>query len=293
MKKTTTICLLIAFLYSFQFAVSLPIDERDITSHCNATLASLGSNQPHAYENYFEWTKAPDQAIKLTTEKLPNTVTTIAVAPVTAHEYNLLFGKSKDKSISRVTAAQNKEIKDVQSALKTRYGKDSGARQFTRDNLEKQLKEEGASFVIIIGHNDQGRFPLLDGKSVYLDDIVTKARPNQRIILISCDSATQASNKQLAATINRKVTYKEGFDIADRIASFIRAAGRPVSLSEVQVQLNKDVKQTQRNRKIAFFIMKAACVGGTAIIVALIVRELDPCDGKESSNCSNGKGKDH
>src|ERR1700722_7321492 len=90
------------FLSTVLFAGSLPgmagqDDGRQVTTPCNAHLASITSTEPHAYEKYFEWERVPEAGLKAANEKLPNTVETIAVAPVTPDEYKTIFLRDKDK----------------------------------------------------------------------------------------------------------------------------------------------------------------------------------------------------
>jgi hypothetical protein len=101
-----------------------------------------------------------------------------------------------------------------------------------------------------------------------------------------------ACASQVAGTINREVTYREAFDVASRISTFIKEADGLVSLTEVQTQLTKDVEGTQKKHQIAFFVMKAACTGAAIVVVALIIRELDPCKyrDKDSTDCSENRG---
>jgi hypothetical protein len=265
-------------------------DDGQITTPCNAHLASITSTEPNAYEKYFEWNKVPRAASQLANEKLPNTVETIAVAPITPDEYKTIFVRSKDKAAQNLTEAQSREVAGVQATLKSTLGKEHGDRDFDKDNYKKVLQAKAASFVIVIGHNEHGSLRLLDGNILFLDDVVRGARPDQRVILISCDSAKQVSAKDQAATINREVTYDEAFGIAGRISAFIKGAAGPVSLAEVQSQLAKD-EEVSHMKKLAFFVMKAVCAAGTAIVIALIIRKLDPCKDKDSAGCSENKKK--
>ena len=286
LRNFSAILLSAALLFEPAFAQQ---SEGNITTPCNAHLGSLTDTAPHAYEKYFEWAKVPEAAAKFANERLPNTVETIAIAPVTPDEYNAIFGSGKDKAAQSLTEAQQKEIETVQETLKEKFHKDHGDRDFDEKGYKKVLQDEASSFVIVIGHNEHGMLRLLDGNLVFLDDIVAGARPNQRVILISRDSAKHTSNKELAATINREVTYDEAFEIAGRVSTFIKGAGGPVSLVEIQSQLTKDAESTQTKHKIAFFVMKAVCGIGTAIVVALIIRALDPCKDGDSPGCARDK----
>jgi len=265
----------------------------DISTPCNAHLASITSTEPHALEKYFEKDRVPPAAEAIANKKLPNTVETIAVAPVTADDYKAIFVRDEAKKKEPLTDAQNSEIADVQTELKAKLGKDHGDRDFTGDSYKKALQAKAASFIIVLGHNARGFLRLLDGKPVFLDEIATNAREDQRVIFISCESTKHVSAP--AGTISREITYDEGFGIAERLTKFIKSASGPLSLVEVQAFLSKD-ERIAKMKKLAFFVMKAACkvAGGVAvgIVVALIIRELDPCKDKDSPDCSDGKTKD-
>jgi hypothetical protein len=153
------------------------------------------------------------------------------------------------------------------------------------------LQAKVASFVIIIGHNDHGDLHLLDGSTLLLDDVVRGGRSDQRVILISCDSSSFVSGTGTAGTINRKISYGEAFKIARQISAFITAASGPISLAEIQGELDRQVNSTVLTHKVVFFIMKAACVGGTAVVVALLIRELDPCTHSDRSDCPKSGDK--
>jgi hypothetical protein len=87
-------------------APAVPQDEgRSITTPCNAHLASISETAPHAYEKHFEWAKTPSAAREFAEKALPNTVDLIAVAPVTAEDYQTIFGKSKTPVRDRTTFA--------------------------------------------------------------------------------------------------------------------------------------------------------------------------------------------
>jgi hypothetical protein len=277
-----------ALLLSFVLTFGQPSDlaaqaGRTVSTPCLAHMATLGSNTPGEYESYFAWSRTPVLAAQFAQAKLPNTVETIAEAPVTASEYRTIFPNSK--SPTDVTALQDKEIQKVKADLTQKLGKSHGDSDFNSDNFKSAVQSKKASFVIVIGHNEGGRLKMLDGHSVYLDEIVASARPDQRIILISCDSANHVSNQKVVGTINRRVTFEEAIGIADRISNFIKGAGDTVSLSDVQSRLTKDESLT-KTQKVAFFIMKSVCMSAGIILVAILIYELDPCHDKTSPGCS-------
>jgi hypothetical protein len=254
---------------------------RTITTPCNAHLGSLTESTPHAYEKYFEWTNVPSAAAAFANKKLPNTIEMVAVAPVTTDDYKAIFSPGNAKDKTSITEAQRKEIEGVQATLKTQFGRDKGDRAFNKNDYKKVLQAKAASFVIVIGHNEDGMLGLLDGNSIYLDEVVASARPGQRIILISCQSGSRVSSPQTAGTISRWVTYSEAFEIASQIIAFIKGAGGPLSLAEIQAQLTQH-EGAQTTHKVAFFIMKAVCFGAAVVVVALSIRELDPCKDKDA-----------
>jgi len=269
----------------FACATALAADEQLISTPCRAHLGSLSATEPHAYEHYFEFDHVPAAASEMANAKLPNTVATIAVAPVTEADYRSVFGDGRSKESQGISPAQAQEIKTIRAALKSNYGRDEGDRDFKETNYKTVLEATAASFVIVIGHNDHGDLHLLNGSTLLLDDVVRGVRSDQRVILISCDSSSFVSGKGTAATINRKISYGEAFKIARQISAFITTASGPISVAEIQGELDRQVNATVLTHKVVFFIMKAACVGGMAVVVALLIRELDPCTDSDRSDC--------
>ena len=251
-----------------------------ITTPCNAHLGSLASDDRFAYEKFFEHLSVPAAAAQYANTALPNTVSIIAVAPVTDDEYKTVFYSRSSKEA--LTAAQTAEVANVQATLKQKLGRAYGDRDFVGTRYKTVLQANKSSFIIVIGHNENGFLRLLDGSVVYLDEIVANARPDQRVILISCESKKRAANATVAGTVDRKLTYTEAFDTADRVSNYIKSAGKALSLVEVQMFLAK-TEQRAGTRKISFFVMKAACALTTAILVAIVIRELDPCHDNDKS----------
>jgi len=262
-------------------------DDRPVSTPCNAHLSAIGSDDPLEYNKLMEWAKAPAEAFKVAEAKLPNTVEAFVIAPVTKEQYGAIFPASRDK----MTKAQEEEVTQIHTSLNNTLQKEHGDDQFTSKNFGKVLKESKASFAVIIGHNNQGFMPLSDGHSVYLDDIQTQARENQRIIFVGCDSASYVSNKEVAGTIKDKITYEEAFKVGAAISAFIKNSKGPLSILDVQSEVDKTLNQ-QKRYKVALFIMKVACAVGTAIAVGLIIRKLDPCsDENKSSDCNKKQSK--
>jgi len=262
-------------------------DDRSVSTPCNAHLSAIGSDDPLEYNKLMEWAKAPAEALKVAEAKLPNTVETFVIAPVTKEQYGAIFPASKNK----MTKAQEEEVTQIHTALENTLQKEHGDDQFTSKNFGKVLKESKASFAVVIGHNYQGSMPLSDGHSVYLDEIQTQARDDQRIIFVGCDSASYISNKEVAGTIKNKINYEEAFKIGAGISAFIKNSKGPLSIVDVQSEVDKTVNQ-QKLYKVALFIMKVACAVGTAIAVGLIIRKLDPCsDENKSSDCNKKRSE--
>jgi hypothetical protein len=289
-RKLTAVLLSFVILLAPALSVAGQNEKREVTTPCNAHLASVTDNSPHAYEKYFEWRKAPKIAATDAGAKLPNTVAVIAVAPITAKDYTTIFSRGKADDGKGVTEAQQKEIEAVQATLKTKFGKDQGDRDFSEKNYEKLLQAQSASFLIVVGHNEHGFMHLLDGSKVFLDDIARAAGPKQRVIMISCDSASHVSS-EAAATIKGRLTYDRAFAIAEHISNFITAAKGPVSLTDIKAELAENPTGVGAGLAISLFIMKAFCAGGALIVVALIIRQLDPCkDGSHTPGCPPDEG---
>jgi hypothetical protein len=289
LRKLTAVLLAFVILLAPALSAASQADEREVTTPCNAHLASLSANSPFAYEKYFEWAKAPKVAAADANAKLPNTVALIAVAPVTAKDYTTIFSRGKADDSARITEAQQQEIEAVQTTLKEKFGRDEGDRDFSEKNYKKMLQAQSASFLIVIGHNERGFMHLLDDSEIFLDEIAGSARPDQRVIMISCDSASYVSSPA-ATAIKGKITYDRAFAIASHITDFIKTAKGPVSLTDIKDELAENPAGVGAGLAISLFIMKALCAGGALIVVGLLIRQLDPCkDDSHAPGCPDDK----
>jgi hypothetical protein len=288
-RKLTAILLSFVILLAPAFSVASQAEKREVTTPCNAHLASISDKSAFAYEKYFEWAKAPKIAAANASAKLPNTVAVIAIAPVTSKDYQTIFSGGKAADSAGVTEAQQKEIEAVQATLKAKFGKNEGDRDFSEKNYKKMLQAQSASFLIVIGHNERGFMRLLDGGEIFLDEIAGSARPEQRVIMISCDSASYVSSPA-ATAIKGKITYDRAFAIASHITDFIKTAKGPVSLTDIKAELAENPTGVGAGLAISLFIMKALCAGGALIVVGLLIRQLDPCkDDSHAPGCPQEK----
>jgi hypothetical protein len=87
-----------------------------------------------------------------------------------------------------------------------------------------------------------------------------------------------------AAGVSTDLTYAQAFELAARIQNVIEGNKGEISLAAVKTQLQKATSDVQFKHEIGYFIMKAACVGGTLVLVALVISALDPC--QHDKNCN-------
>ena len=288
--KSLTITLLFAFcnLQASSLQENPGSESRRIETHCNEMMSYLGKDPKYVKRFYFA--EIPPPASKVAETPLRSTVHTFVVAPTTTAEYSTIFaresGTSSNKKPIPITAAQSDEVATIQVQLKTILKREGVDSQLNEKSVGSAIKDSQASYIILIGHNEEGWFRFLDGSRILLDEIVSSARSDQRVILLSCGSSQRMSKQsaEMAAGVSADLTYAQAFELAARIQKVIESSKGEISLGAVKTQLQKATSDIQFKHEIGYFIMKAACFGGTLILVALVISALDPCH--HDKNCN-------
>jgi len=250
--------------------------EKSIQSHCQVAMASLTSDGRDYYDNYL-FSHPPEQVISIARAPLPNAVSTFIVAPTDAKQYNDIFRPAGANAAhpGDLTPAQASELTSVQVSLKQTLGRDSPD-DLSGKTIEAKIKTDPSSFVIVIGHNDKGMFRFVDGTETTFDLMAQAARPDQRLIFISCGAARHLTQPN-AVGVRRDLTYPEAFQIARSIETYIAGIPAGLSLDAVKRQLETTETNIGTKYQVKYFLMQAACIGGTAIVVALFISLSDPC----------------
>src|SRR5436309_3503276 len=103
--------------------------------------------------------------------------------PITDADYRKLFGAEHT-----ISAQTREEIQQVKTSLKVN-GLQDAHRELTADNFGDVLKRTTAAYVLIVGHNQEGRFAFLNGSDKALDDLANDCAASGKIcIFISCRS---------------------------------------------------------------------------------------------------------
>lgn len=250
--------------------------DKPVRSHCQVALAGLSGDGSDYYDNYL-FTHLPKQAESVARARLQNTVSTFVVAPINADQYRNIFhytGRSA-KHAGDLTQAQASELVALQVSLKQTLGRDHPD-DLSADSVEARIKADPSSFVMVVGHNDKGQFPFANGPGTTIDLMAQAARPDQRLIFISCGAAKHLTQPNAIGT-RRDLTYPEAFQIAKNIETYITSLPAGLSLDDVKHRLQSAETKIGVNYRVKYFVMKAACAGGTAIVVALLITVLDPC----------------
>jgi hypothetical protein len=260
------------------FAMSLPVPAQDkgIPSHCQVAMAGITGDGSDYYDNFL-FTHPPKDAEVIASAALPNAVSTFVVAPTDAKEYQNIFRPTAGttKHPADLTQAQVSELTSVQASLKQTLGRD-GPDDLTDKSIEARIKADPAAFVIIVGHNDRGQFRFADGSETTIDLMAKAARPDQRVIFISCEAARHLTQPN-AVGARRELTYPEAFQIAKSIETYIAGVPAGLSLDAVKLRLGNTEATVGAKYQVKYFLMKAACAGGTLIVVALLITLFDPC----------------
>lgn len=264
------------------FLVTLPIQapaqDKPIQSHCNALLSGLGRGS-HGDDYYDDWVfhNAPKEAATVVSTVLPNTVATFIVSPTNEEEYHKIFKPDSPTSnqTENLTQTQASELRSVKASLKDTLGRDRPD-DLSGNSVAARIRAAPASFVIVVGHNDKGDFRFPDGTSTTIDSMAQAARPDQRLIFISCRAAEYLTQPNSAGA-RRELTYPEAFRIAKSIENQIAAIPVGLSIDGVKQRLESTEASIGVQYQVTYFLMKAACALGAAIVVALFISLADPC----------------
>ena len=256
--------------------LQVPAQDKPIPSHCQVALAGITGDGRDYYDN-FVFTHAPQPAAAIASAALPNSVSTLVAAPTTASEYrNIFLPASRPGSHpADLTQAQMSELTSFQTSLKQTLGRDTPD-SLADTSIEARIKADPSAFVIVVGHNDKGQFRFANGTETTIDSMAQAARPGQRLIFISCEAAKHLTQSN-AVGVRRELTYPEAFQIAKNIETFIAAIPAGLSLDAVKQRLESTESSMGLKYQVKYFLMKAACTGGTLIVVALLITLLDPC----------------
>src|SRR5580693_1973117 len=112
---------------------------------------------------------------------LKPTIDTFLIAPTTFAEYIRIFG-ANESNPQDLTMAQSAEIRRIRRQMQTDFGQAAGNRDLNSKTFSRTIANSQSSFILILGHNDEGSFRFLDGTNALLDDLVTASKPNQRMI---------------------------------------------------------------------------------------------------------------
>ena len=253
-----------------------PAQDKPIPSHCQVTMAGLTGDGRDYYDNFL-FTHPPQQAAGVASAPLPNTVSTFIVAPTDAKEYRNIFIATSGNGTqpADLTQAQASELTSVKASLKQTLGRNRPD-DLSDKSVEARIKADPASFVIVVGHNEKGEFRFADGTQTTIDVMAQSARPDQRLIFISCEAAEHLTQPN-AVGARRDLTYPEAFQIAKSIETYIAGIPAGLSLDAVKQRLESTEASIGVRYQVKYFLMKAACFGGTAIAVALLITLADPC----------------
>jgi hypothetical protein len=256
--------------------VQTPAQNKPLQSHCQVAMAGLTGDGRDYYDNYL-FTHLTEQVASIASASLPNAVSVFVVAPTDATQYRNIFRPTDTNTThpADLTQAQASELTSVQASLKQTLGRDRPD-DLSDKSVEARIKGDPSSFVIVIGHNDKGQFRFADGSETTIDLMAQAARPNQRLIFISCEAAGHLTQPN-AAGAHRDLTYPEAFQIAQIMKTYIAGIPAGLSLDAVKQRLESAEATIGVKYQVKYFVMKAACFVGSAIVVALLITLLDPC----------------
>src|SRR5581483_2439674 len=136
------------------------------------------------------------------------------------------------------------------------------------------LENASDNFIVIVGHNDRGRFRFPDGTYKELPVLAQMAvQAHKRVIFISCNTKGVLPGVPGTAGL---LTYDEALHVADHLRGAIgqrQRAGRSLSLSDVTQFIQGDLDQAQGQYKsrghVYYIVCTAGAVGGILVLNSL------------------------
>ncbi len=292
MAKKFVAAILVLVTLLLQSGTSLASEQQNakprLYDHCEHALAYITDEYQFYKTLYFK--QPPKEAISRVDSPQSQVIETIVVAPVTGDEYKNLYFQKEERD-NPLTPVQAAEVAEVKEKLNGTFGLESGDRTINSKNYRDRIKQSKASFVILIGHNDMQHFHFLDGSAIPLDLLLSSVRPEQSLILISCESTKVIDPHKWAniAGVNSDLTYPQAFDLAQKLSKSIGTSPTKVSLADVRQQVQKENAVQQIKYLVGYLLVKLACFGGPGIGAALVISAIDPCKDESKKNSANCK----
>jgi hypothetical protein len=223
---------------------------------------------------------AEDIANAASNSLLKPTIDTFLVAPTTSDEYVRIFG-TIGASLQNLTMAQGVEIRRIRRQMQADFGQSAGSRDLNSKNFRAAITNSQSSFILIVGHNDNGFFRFLDGSYIPLDFLVMASKPDQRMIIVSCKAEAMLSNEAApkAAATRNDLTYAQAFEIAKTIQRYLASAGPRVSLQMVRQALQSAESEIAFEYNVRTIVKQVAFATGATIVIAIVIS--GPCLSKD------------
>ncbi len=237
---------------------------------CEVALSLSPIKEPYTFES-----SPPKEAMAAANKRLPPTSSLFFLGPVNQNDYTKVFPESQG-----VTRSNLDELAKVRGHLLHEFDRRDADRDTTAATFEQKVQKASGSFVMVVGHNSNGRFIFLDGSSEGISELAEMAAKHEkRAVFLSCRSR-QHIKRSPAVGLSLDVEAKRALDLAKDIDKFLKGReGRPVTLVEMHSFLNSAELKAERRHKVVFVAKRGCHIASGLVVVGIVVCLIsDDCE---------------
>jgi hypothetical protein len=235
---------------------------KSLDSDCRIHLATLSDEIPLGSFS-FPAHAAPSAAEQLTHKPLSPTVSMFINVPSDAGEYEKVYQEAP-------TAPQLNELNSAQATLKAQF---PGANtSTTKATVENAIAQAPGSFVLFVGHNDNGNYRFRNGDKMPISEIAGLSTKYGKVAIFDLCSAKPYLGAAVAAATQTELPLNQGFQIAQELEKVFKGRnGDAITPSEVQDVLTSIENKTGAKYDV-LYVAKRGCgaLAGLIILGVLI-----------------------
>ena len=247
-----------------------PVESSQIVKPCGRHMAMFNLSPGDDPLSDIRFTHLPKEALPPARNPHPASVRSYFALPVTLSDFDTIYGTKHT-----LTPQREKEIGLVKQALVAQKRPDVD-RNLTQNTLTRVLSREPATYLILVGHNEGGKFVFLDGSREDIGDFAATAAKYRKVaVFISCSAQRQV--QKLGVATRTDLTVAEALAIEAGLRTYFDSS-KTLNIEQVAARLRTEESHAKFKYRTRYLIMKASCAVISGILVAIIVEALDPCD---------------
>jgi hypothetical protein len=169
------------------------------------------------------------------------------------------------------TARDTTAVEKARTSLKA-LAPEFTANRMTAEGFREFVRDADEQFLIIIGHNDAGKFRFADGEAMPLADMAGLCVDRgKRCIFLSCEAMKALPESAVGAA--KPLTYEKAFFVATRLKRFgeQRRDKQSVSLDDIV----KEMQSAQLKFQTLNFLSTGAKLAATGIAIMAIYQATE------------------